>query len=147
MPVVIDTSVALKWVLSEMYGVQAETLRDDLLRRREDLIAPSLLLYEATNVLYQYAHRGVFSLSSAQRRISDIRRPLNLQPVSASIARRAMAIADIASERYAYDVQFLALAEQLGCDLWTADEDFQKAMNRNGFDQVKGIRVYPLSMR
>lgn len=145
MPIVVDTSVALKWVLTEVFGAQAAALRDDLLRRREGLVAPSLLLYEATNVLYQYAHRGVFPLSSAQRRISDIRRPLNLHMVSVPVARRAMEIADIASERYAYDVQFLALAEQLGCDLWTADEDFLRAMNRNGFAQVKGIGTYPLT--
>lgn len=50
-------------------------------------------------------------------------------------------------DAHTYDAQFLALAEQLGCNLWTADEDFEKAMNRNGFSQVKGIRAYPVLTR
>jgi predicted nucleic acid-binding protein len=57
MPIVIDTSVALKWVLTELYVDRAEAPRDDLLRQKELLIAPSLLLYEASNVLYQYVYR------------------------------------------------------------------------------------------
>lgn len=144
MPVVVDTSVAIKWVLAEIATVHAEQLRDDLLRRRETLYAPSLIVYEAANVLYQHVRRGVLTRSSAQERMTGVLAPLRLRTVSAAMTRRAMEIADTTGERYAYDVQFLALAESLGGDLWTANEDFRRAMNRNGFAQVQSLRTYPL---
>lgn len=144
MPVVVDTSVALKWVLTEVHTAEARALRDDVLRRKEVLYAPSLLLYEATNVLYQHVRRGVLPLFSAQERIAGVVTPLNLRILTSAIARRAMEIAHAIPERYAYDTQFLALAERIQCDLWTADEDFRRAMNRNGFAQVRAIGTYPL---
>ena len=64
--------------------------------------------------------------------------------VTRTLAKRAIQIANLAGEQHAYDAQFLALAERLQCDLWTADEDFRRAMHRNSFTQVKTISAYPL---
>ncbi len=144
MPVVIDTSVAIKWVLPEDATANARALRDDAIARDDTLYAPSLIVYEATNVLYQQVRRGILTRSSAQQRVAGVLAPLRLRTASAAITRRAIEIADLAGEHYAYDVHFLALAERLGCDLWTADEDFRRAMNRNGFAQVQSIRAYSL---
>jgi len=95
-------------------------------------------------VLYQQVYRGILTRSSAQQRVAGVLAPLRLRTASAAMIRRAIEIADLAGERYAYDVHCLALAERLGCDLWTADEDFRRMMNRNGFAQVRSIRVYSL---
>ncbi len=74
----------------------------------------------------------------------DLLATVQLQIAPASVAKRALEITQLTSQTYAYDTQFLAFAEYLGCDLWTADERFQRAMNRHGFSQVKAISAYPL---
>ena len=61
MHVVVDTSVALKWALAETYSANALALRQDMLIRREEIIAPTLLLYEAINTLYQAGRDGIMS--------------------------------------------------------------------------------------
>ncbi len=144
MPIIVDTSVALKWVLAEVYSANASALRRDMLHRREEVVAPSLLLYEATNTLYQAGRDGIVSWQSVEQGLDDILTVVRLQPPALATARRAVDLARMTTLTYAYDTQFLALAEYLGCDLWTADERFQRAMNRYGFAQVKAISAYPL---
>ncbi len=66
MPIVVDTSVALKWVLTEVASANAAALRRDMLHQREEIVAPSLLLSEATNTLYGAGRDGIRAV--AQRR-------------------------------------------------------------------------------
>ncbi len=145
MPVVVDTSLALKWVRTEVYTAEAIALRDASFQLRDAIAAPSLLLYEATNTLFGFARDGFMTWTEAERAIDDLLVTVQLQIAPASVAKRALEIARLTSQTYAYDTQFLALAEYLGCDLWTADERFQRAMNRHGFAQVKAISAYPFS--
>jgi predicted nucleic acid-binding protein len=42
---------------------------------------------------------------------------------------RAMELADQLRQDAAYDAHYLALAETLDCELWTADERFYRAAN------------------
>jgi len=41
----------------------------------------------------------------------------------------------------AYDAYYLGLAEILGCELWTADEEFFNAV-REGFDKIKLLKDF-----
>jgi predicted nucleic acid-binding protein len=147
MPVVIDTSVALKWVRkTEVYTPQAEALRDDLLQQRDLIFAPNLLVSEVTSGLYRFARAGDLTFAEAAEGLDDILAVIRLRAITRTLAKRAMQIANLTGQQHAYDAQFLALAERLQCDLWTADDDFRRTMNRNGFTQVKAISAYPLSM-
>ncbi len=143
MPVVVDTSLALKWIRTEVYTAEAKALRDAAFQQRETIVAPSLLLYEATNTLFGFARDGFMTWTEAEQAIDDVLATVQLQIAPASVAKRALEITRLTSQSYAYDTQFLALAEHLGCDLWTADERFQRAMQRHGFAQVKAIGTYP----
>jgi hypothetical protein len=69
-PLVVDTSVVLKWQLEDEAGApQTLAFRDDLLfHSRIDLQAPSLLFYEVTNAILTAARRGRLSLLSTPRR-------------------------------------------------------------------------------
>ena len=54
MTLVIDASVAAKWVLPEIGSIEAVSLRQE----DTDLIAPSLLLAEIGNALWKSVTRG-----------------------------------------------------------------------------------------
>ena len=66
MSLVIDASVALKWVLDEPGGAEAEALLD------EALIAPGLWLIEAANALWKRAGRGEISPDEAAERLQAL---------------------------------------------------------------------------
>ncbi len=69
MSVVIDASVALKWVLGETDSDAADALFD----RDEDLIAPALWLAEAANALWRRARTGEVSSDQVNVRFSELR--------------------------------------------------------------------------
>ncbi len=144
MPIVVDTSVALKWALSEVHSANATALRRDMLLRREDIVAPSLLLDEATKTLYQAGRDGIVPWPSVEQGLDDILIVVRLRISTLATARRAVALSRMTTQTYVYGTQFLALAERLNCDLWTADDRFQRAMQRQGFARVRAISIYPL---
>jgi predicted nucleic acid-binding protein len=46
-----------------------------------------------------------------------------------ALLRRGLALATQFNRPTAYDAQYLAVAERLGCDFWTADERLYNAVN------------------
>ena len=144
MLVVVDTSLTTKWVVTEQGTAQAEALRDDALRRDDPIYAPSLLIYETTNVVHDLARAGVLTWAEAEQAIEDVLVAVQVRITSPALAKRALDLARMSGQTYAYDTQFLAHAEAQGCELWTADARFQRAKQRHGFSQVHLINSYPL---
>lgn len=66
MIVVIDASIALKWVLDEADAQAADALLD------EELIAPALWLVEAANALWRRVTRGKLTAEEAQARLEQL---------------------------------------------------------------------------
>jgi len=56
--VVVDASLAIKWVLREPYADEALALAGEWVVTETRPVAPCLLLVEATNVLHRRGHRG-----------------------------------------------------------------------------------------
>lgn len=125
--VVVDASLALKWILEEPFSEEAREL---LLRWKEDdvkTIAPGLLPYEVTNVLYERVKRGEINLEEAHEGLAAIMDAgpvlLDYKPLHAE----ALRLARILGRSTSYDTHYLALAEKEDCVLWTADESFYNA--------------------
>lgn len=141
--IVVDASVAAKWILPEPHTDRAEALYNDTLQAGEPIAAPSLLLFEITNVLRQRMVRTGLTLRRAQ--------PLMTQFLSLSLTltnpsglhQRALALADAHKLPAAYDAHYLALAERLNCDFWTDD---QRLIHSAGatLSFVRAISTYPL---
>ena len=91
------------------------------------LVAPQLLRYEATNALYRMVKKGALSHASASDAISVmIGLPIQLYN-DAALHNRAYQIAQELALGATYDAHYLALADQLRCELWTRDGRLARA--------------------
>ena len=112
---VIDASVAIKWVIEE-HGT-----REALALRRHRLFAPDLLVAECANVLWKKTRRSELSADEARLAARLLERAdVELVPMR-PLLEPATALA-IALDHPAYDCIYVALAEDLSCDLVTADQ-------------------------
>ena len=127
MTVVVDACLALKWVLPEEGADDALALRSYWLESAESLIAPPLFRSEVTNAVHQYVRRGHIGRSDAAD-ILDILVPMIEIAEPVGLYGRALELASYLSLSSTYDALYLALAEAVGCTMWTADRRFVRAV-------------------
>jgi predicted nucleic acid-binding protein len=123
---VVDASVAVKWVVEE------DGTEDALaLRRKARLIAPDLLAAECANILWKKARRGELSMDEAVFAARLLQRAdfelVPTRPLLESATRLAVEL-----DHPAYDCVYLALALAKDCKLATADEHLRRKLGRTG---------------
>ncbi len=120
MTLVIDASVALKWVLDEPGSEAAEALLD------EALVAPSLWLIEAANALWRRRLRGEITRDGAQDRLAAL---FDAPVTSLAIEDDLVAALAIAVEirHPVYDCLYLAAGLRHDAQVVTADGRFLSA--------------------
>lgn len=122
--VVVDASLAIKWVVKEPYAEEALALAGKWAAAETKPAAPCLLLVEVTNALHRRAILGHISFSQARQLLAGLLRMGIEIRESPQIHLRALELAQELQRPAVYDTHYLALAEMLGCDFWTADERF-----------------------
>ena len=118
----VDANIVIKLVVEEAYSDQARTLWRAWQNEDYQILAPPLLKYEITSVLRKYVSRGLRTLRESRQAL-QLALAFNIQylePVDFHL--RAFELADRLGRPAAYDTHYLALAEHLGCEFWTADE-------------------------
>jgi predicted nucleic acid-binding protein len=139
--VVVDASLAIKWVLNEPYTEQALALADEWATAGIRPSAPCLLLVEATNVLHRRAMLGHISLSQARELLAGLLDMGIEIRESPQIHLRAMELAQELARPAVYDTHYLAVSDILECDLWTADERFLNSV-RDRHPRVRSLRDF-----
>lgn len=92
------------------------------------LAAPTLLFYEVANALYQYQRHGVHSPTVTQSALLSAQTlPIQLYG-DQSLHQQALRLAEQHSLSATYDAHYLALAQRLGAELWTADKKLANAV-------------------
>ena len=124
MRLVVDASVAVKWLVEEEGSDAAERLLDG----GHELFVPRLLASEVGNALWQKVRRGQLERSQAGAKAAAISemavRWVDDEDVSADAVRLSLAL-----DRPMYDCVYLALAHRLGATLVTADARFVNALS------------------
>ncbi len=122
--VVVDASIAVKWVLNEPDSSAAVALLTDWTDGEGiKVLAPGLLLYEVTNTFHRHIRKGDITFDDVKQGLTEIIFEVIDFKFSrnASLNIRAMEIAQQFGLPAAYDAHYLAFAEYSGCELWTAD--------------------------
>ena len=84
--------------------------------------APTLLYYEVTNGLFQYQRLGLLTSDAVQlAQQAALSLPISLHG-QATLHRRALGLAGGLVLPATYDAHYLALAEALDAEFWTADK-------------------------
>ena len=126
MRIVIDASVAVKWVLDESGSEAAVALRG------QELIAPALWLAEAANSLWRRARAGEITAEEANARLSDLRKApvasLSMEPHLEPALRLAVEMG-----HPVYDCIYLALALHHRTHVVTADRRFASAASTGAY--------------
>lgn len=140
--VCIDASVAAKWLLPEEYSEQALALYDDCQRTNTAVTTPPHLPIEVTNILRRRVVRGFITHAEGRQLLETFSQFSVRLVIPPRLYEKAFSLAETFNLPAVYDAHYVALAQILGCDLWTADE---RLLNTVGdkLPYVKWIRHYP----
>ena len=93
------------------------------------IVAPLLLRYEVTNALWQMRRHGqIARIALDAALLALVTLPISIRD-SPHHHSAAMEFAERFSLPATYDAHYLALAEELDCEFWTADKRLARAMN------------------
>ena len=121
MTIIIDASVALKWVLEEEGSAQARVLAAS-----EIMVAPDLWLTECSNVLAMKVRRGqITAVGSSQALDVIVSAPVRIVPTRGLIATAHGLALEL--NKSAYDCLYLAAAISERAAMVTADAAFFRA--------------------
>jgi predicted nucleic acid-binding protein len=122
-PLVVDASVALKWVLAEPDSELAQQIV------RSSLLAPDLLLLECGNAIWRHVRTGEVDPAEVPELWALLRAmPVEIV-VSGDLVERALGLA-VALNHPIYDCLYLALALGRGARVVSTDRRFLAASRR-----------------
>src|SRR5258708_2053326 len=131
--IVADSGIFLAAVLQESYSKQADMRRNQGDAQDIQIVGPTLFRCEITAVIRKNVYRGLLTQGAAAK----VR--ANLQPlivgltflVDDALLQRGYELAERFNRPTAYDAQYLAIAERLSCEFWTADERLFNAVQQD----------------
>ena len=129
--VVVDASIALRWLLDEAEAVSAFELLE-----KTKLHAPDFLLVEVSNVLWAKTRAQRLDRDGAEElyeRLTEL--PITFSPTAELIARARTA--SFAYDLTLYDALYVALSERSGYPLATADQGIVAALHRAGKPELR----------
>ncbi len=129
--IVIDTSVVLKWYLvDEEYSQKALSILDKYISNEIDILAPSLLEYEVINGLVIAKKRGRIQEKKILTAIDGFM-SLEIKLINLSLYYPRVIHYSKIYNRSAYDASYLALADDEGISLVTADKGLYNVVKKD----------------
>ena len=136
--VCVDASVILRYVL-QPENESIQNLWQSWIADEVSLVAPSLLFYEVTNALYQQQRNKALSPEIIWETLElSLDLPITLVNEK-NLHLKARELAMRFNLSATYDAHYLALAEWMEVDLWTADIKLVNALKPFKVKWVKPI--------
>lgn len=136
--VAVDASVAFKWLVEEENSDKATALTRLWDDEGTQPMAPPIMPFEVANALHRRVVRGDLVLGVAKELVQDLFSLGVVLHQTPSLHMRALELASQLNQGVAYDAHYLALAESLDCEMWTADQRLYRVAG-TGFDHVRWL--------
>ena len=132
---VIDASIAVKWVVEEIGTPEALALR-----QKAKLIAPELLVAECANILWKKVIRGEL-LKGEALVAARLLQGAEIELLPTRSLFEAATRMSIEIDHPAYDCLYLSLAVEKKCQFVTADERFLRKLRQDGQHKLRGRAI------
>ncbi|MGC9394153.1 MAG: type II toxin-antitoxin system VapC family toxin [Anaerolineae bacterium] len=120
--VCVDSSIVLPLVVEHPFSDPVLNHWQIWRNESRQFIAPSLLHYELVNVLHRYCIAGIFSQSTARASLeAALALPITLYD-DVELHYSAGELAILHGFSATYDAHYLALAQGMKAEFWTADK-------------------------
>ena len=131
MPLVIDSSVALTWVMPDEQAETADHLFAGL--DEQEVVTPSHFAVEVANALLTNVRKRRISAAYREQALSDVF-SFNIRSEPAPSAERLRSVMHLADHHAltAYDAAYLETALRLGASLASLDGDLLQAAEAEG---------------
>ena len=127
-PICVDASVVIPLVTRRAEGSPVAKLWRSWYAAGRRLVAPTLLYYEVSNALHRYAVHGELESDEAAAAL-EAALSLDVELYrDRALHQRALMLAEAPGLPATYDAHYLALAERLEAELWTADRRLYAAV-------------------
>ncbi|SPF36062.1 conserved hypothetical protein [Syntrophobacter sp. SbD1] len=128
--VCVDASFVLRLLLGGPGSGNAENLWEQWGHGEVGAMAPGLIYFEITNALHRLSVGSAITVEEAEQFLG-LALELNIDTISEPFLHRsALLIARKCSLKSTYDAHYLALAQDLNADLWTADRRLVNAVKK-----------------
>jgi predicted nucleic acid-binding protein len=132
---VIDASIAVKWVVEEDGTPEALALR-----QKAKLIAPELLVAECANILWKKVQRNEL-LKEEALLAARLLQGAEIELVPTRSLFEAATRMSIEIDHPAYDCLYLALAVEKKCQFVTADQRFLRKLYQGRQHTLRGRAI------
>ena len=119
--------MAINWPIEEEDSPAAEMVLESWERQNRRIVAPHFMPFEVASIIYRHVLNESLTLERGTHLIENLLLPQIELIDAVGLHRRAMEWAFRIGQGAAYDSHYLALAEILDCEMWTADGRFYRA--------------------
>ncbi len=137
---VIDANATLGLFLRLPYSKQVDRWMQEWRKEEANLVVPILWEYECLTALRRAVTLKLITLDEAEQMVEDLL-ALDIQRVAPTLELHLSALfwAERIGQSKVYDAQYLALAENLSAEFWTADQRLFHTLREMGVDWVHSI--------
>ncbi|HEY83643.1 MAG TPA: type II toxin-antitoxin system VapC family toxin [Chloroflexi bacterium] len=139
-PIVIDSNLAVWAVLPNVAVESTVDLLANWHRQRRRIVAPDLWLAEATSVIRRLVFHKVISPAQGKVAIDDLF-SLGVETIllDQQLYQNAFEWAEKLQQSKIYDSLYVALAEHLQAELWTADKRLVNGAKQAGIRRAHWV--------
>ncbi len=140
MNIVVDANLVAALALPLPYSEWVAEKMVAWKRAGIELHAPSLLEYELASILRKAVVAGLMTTDAAVEAMRGFEAlNINISPPTIALHTKALHWAERLGQSKTYDAHYLALAEKLEVELWTADRRLVQCARQAGVNWVRGI--------